>query len=252
MQSQLIDKTKQDIRRCFNKAALTYDNHNVMQQQTGTALITLLQKHCHQPQKIIDLGCGSGSVTEHLARQFKYELFHALDISEQLLFKARERLFAYSVDVYEGDFDYLREPNILFDLAFSNMALQWSSSLGKTLASIHNNLASGGILAFSMPLHGTFAELNQFAKNNFYEADTVIAMLAKNHFVTLEYSVEPVSFSFDSLYSALKTLKAVGANHVFNKPHNALRGRSFLHDLTQADENFVFTYVTGYFIARKK
>ena len=61
-----LDEKKIALR--FNKAAKTYDQVAVLQQQVGKALLERLQGIRCQPQTILDLGCGTGYIESFLKK----------------------------------------------------------------------------------------------------------------------------------------------------------------------------------------
>lgn len=246
----LLDDHKQKIRQCFNKAAPTYDQYCHAQKHIGKTLIHRLIHYKGSADNIIDLGCGSGIVTEQLALNLSYKLFYAIDMADQLLAIAHKRLMRYEIKIKEGDFAQFSYANRLFDLAFSNMALQWSTKLDDTLLMIDKNLAKLGFLAMSMPLLGTFSELVSCAKGDFFTAEEVSQLLFRTGFEQIDYFSEVIMVPFDSAISALKAIKALGANYTVKKQHVPLRGKSFLNQFT--DKPFLLSYRIGYFIARTK
>ena len=232
------------IKHCFNKAAATYDEHSDMQQIIGEQLLLQLQLIPHQTTRVIDLGCGTGLTTAKLAKQSQYTHFCAIDIADQLLEKAKQRLSPLAIEVKQMDFQMLVAAN--FDLAFANLTLQWGN-LSKSLASINAALANQGTLAFSIPLHDHFPELMQEGKNSFLEPTCLIQQLKHAHFNCLHFHEEKRVASFESARHALQSIKAVGANYVFQRSHKALRGKNWLQHFTST-----LTYHVGYFIAQKK
>ncbi|OGT38377.1 MAG: hypothetical protein A3F11_00610 [Gammaproteobacteria bacterium RIFCSPHIGHO2_12_FULL_37_14] len=247
---------KTNIIRCFNKAANTYDIHSNIQQQVGCKLIALIDTTQAQPINIIDLGCGSGFITEKLAIKYKYSNFHAIDIADRLLLEAKKRLSAYPIKIDENDFDEFDNNDSLFDLVFSNMALQWSIDLNSTLLRIHKNMSEGGIIAIALPLEGTYSELAVQSRNQFHTESFIANLFDQCGFKKINYSVEYLTAHYDSWMTAIKTVKATGANYVFKKSTNALYSNSYLYKLIKSHQTMSnpvsLTYHIGYFIAMKK
>lgn len=236
-----IDK----IKSCFNKASETYDDYNDIQCHTGMRLIASLKDI--NPTNMIDLGCGTGVITEKLARTLTYDTFNAIDIAEKSLTIANDRLLPFGIKTHLFDFDSIHLFDIKFDLVFANMALQWSPDLENTLRHIASQLTPDGILAFSIPLTHTFQELkNHFSVNEFNDAECIKKLLLKLNF-SLEYSYsENKCVQFDSTLNALKSIKHVGAHATAKSSATSLRGRSSLPSNITS-----LTYHIGYFIARK-
>ena len=71
---------KSKIKECFNKAADTYDANCYIQKIAGKKLMSYLSEYVYKPDNILELGCGTGIVTEILANQYNnYNQFYALD-----------------------------------------------------------------------------------------------------------------------------------------------------------------------------
>lgn len=246
MKNSEHNKLKKNIQRCFNKAASTYDQHCGIQKQIGEKLIDGLIQSSIQPEAIIDLGCGSGLVTEQLANQFNYKHFYAIDMADQLLLKANQRLANRSIAILENDFDFSYTPDMLFDLAFSNMSLHWSLDLEKTFSIIRNNLTENGMLAFSVPIVGTFSEFKAPHKNIFYLPTDIYRLLKNANFNNIEYKTEKFTLNFDSQISAIKSIKYVGANQKLE-----LSKKIFPRHTLLEQKPFSMTYHIAYFIVKK-
>lgn len=242
---------KEQIKKSFNKAKHTYDKHCQLQQLIGKHLIKLIKLHsvrfAEKLPQIIDLGCGTGIVTEILAQQINYQFFYAVDMANFFVLMAKKRLAYLGIEVYEYDFDQL-PPQPAFDIIFANMSLHWSPSLYATLKVIIHALSTQGILAFSIPLPGTFIELQQhLAVNHFLNSAEIIKHLQTCGGHVQMNHVEKITLQFDSTLSALMSIKNVGANYVHKRNQSGLCGKSFLQQFAHKQ----LTYVIGYFIVTR-
>ena len=214
------------IKDCFNKAAATYDFHCQLQLHSGNKLLSMLK----EMDTAIDLGCGTGLITQKI----KCKKLYALDIADKLLAKAKTRLAEHNVTFLEDSFDDFT--GLQVDLAFANMSLQWSNDLNSTLINIAANLKPHGILAFSMPLIGSSKELHtEFSLEH-------INHLLENWSV-IHSSEEKINFIFPSLIDSLRSIKAVGAHYHQTNRFNLISREKIPHNLT---------YNIGYFLARMR
>ncbi|WP_027480630.1 methyltransferase domain-containing protein [Deinococcus pimensis] len=99
------------------------------------------------PRRVIDLGCGSGELTAHLARVFEHAEVTGLDSSPEMLARARE---------HAGERLTFREDRIEdvdgeYDLVLSNAALQWVPNHHALLPRLWTRVAPGGALAVQVP-----------------------------------------------------------------------------------------------------
>jgi malonyl-CoA O-methyltransferase len=215
------------IRDCFNKAAESYDSNCQIQLYSGLKLLNLINK----PEAVaIDLGCGTGIITQYI----KCRKLYALDIADKLLAKARQRLNGKEVIFLEDSFDAFN--GLELDLAFANMSLQWSDDLSRTLANISANLKYNGSLLFSLPLKGGCEEI--YAK---FSMEEVKKLLEDWRFVHI--SQEKVIYHFSSLIDSLKSMKAVGANHYKGRRYRLISRNKRPHQLV---------YNIGYFLVEKR
>ena len=216
------------IKDCFNKAASKYDTHCQLQLTTGEKLLSLTPP----ADNIIDLGCGTGITTTKL----KYQQLYALDISEKLLAQAKLKLGNKNIIYLEQSFDDFS--GLELDLAFANMSLQWSADLKSTLSNIKANLRPRGTLAFSLPLTGTFADLN-ISTMSFLSFAQVEQLLFEWQIIYAK--TETISYLFPSLIEALRSIKYVGANYYKNKT-----GKRISRDKSPC----LLKYNIGYFMVK--
>jgi malonyl-CoA O-methyltransferase len=242
-------KINQRIKATFNKANESYDDHCALQKNIGNNLVDYLTQFNYKTSRIIDLGCGTGIVTEHLMNTLTYHDFHAIDFAERMLIKTRGRLASTNIKIYSANFDNLPTFTQKFDLIFSNMALHWSNHLLQTLEMIIKQLSKNGIIAFSVPLPGTLAELQpHFSINSFFPPHLIIETLEKNTCELLLHYQEETILPFNNTLAALRSIKNVGANAATNRGKTHYYGQSDFHKIQLTK----LTYHIGYFIARKR
>ena len=238
------------IKNAFNKSKASYDLHSGLQSHVGDQLIQLLLAVFHKQNlpRIIDLGCGTGTNTQKLLDKIPVRELHAIDIADDLLKIAQQRLQGKNVHVYAHAFDQPFTVDNAFDIAYSNMALHWSVSFDKTIQSLHSQLNKHGIIVFSVPLTGTLSELQpHFSVNSMAQAAEVTQILNQTGFDVLAEQSEVVTLRFPDTLAALRSLKQVGANTSHTVRDNRLSGKSLLRAVNIQQ----LTYNIGYFIARK-
>ena len=100
-------------------------------------------------EKIIDIGCGSGMSTIALANQFPKAQIIGVDLSEQMLEKAKE--LEIEAKWIKRDCSMPLEDLGKFDLVFSNAFLQWLPNQEQFLKQTKRILSEEGILAIQVP-----------------------------------------------------------------------------------------------------
>ncbi|MFX3623904.1 MAG: malonyl-ACP O-methyltransferase BioC [Ectobacillus sp.] len=149
------------LQKRFNKAAVCYDRYANVQKKMGDRLIKQAADACRNnpPASILELGCGTGYVTERLAGLFPEATITAVDFAPAMIEKARKRTGNKDVQFVCSDIEqmvFLRK----FDLIISNATFQWFNNLGGTLQKVTGALEQKGILLFSTFGQQTFQELH--------------------------------------------------------------------------------------------
>lgn len=240
--------TKLRMIHAFSKACDTYDRHACLQRTVADRLIDMLLTVPLSGNHFADMGCGTGATTTSLAKHFPNSVIYGVDLAEKSLRSASPRLADTNYQCLVSDFEtpvFLAET---LDCIFSNMALHWSSTLPRTLTVLLQQLKRGGVLAFSLPVKGTFQEI-QHPGIFFYSCDFL-----ENWFKSYPLSVWTVQEQyvehFYSSISALQSLKLIGANM------SRIRTRAGLWTKQSIDALFpkhpiTLTYKIGYFIVIK-
>jgi trans-aconitate methyltransferase len=104
-------------------------------------------------ERILDLGCGDGQLTERIAASSARVV--GLDVSPQMAAAARSR----GIDVDEGSAESLPYAEDTFDAVFSNAALHWVRDQDAMLAEVRRVLKRGGRFVAEMGGHGNIAAI---------------------------------------------------------------------------------------------
>ncbi len=140
-----MKKPKHRLRHRFERALFTYDRAAVIQAQMATHLTDLLSQTIAPPQKVLEIGVGTGLFTRKFLEQFSPETFVATD----LVRKCKEFLKGLPLYFVVADGE---EPSWIkgpFDLIVANATFQWFLDLRKAFEAYHQLLGPKGILAFS-------------------------------------------------------------------------------------------------------
>ncbi|MBI2707730.1 MAG: methyltransferase [Proteobacteria bacterium] len=233
------------IQRSFEKALYSYDYEAAIQLQASHYLINSLAQVNPSPQKVLDLGCGSGLITRQLCKKLQISFLHINDLSPIFLEKACYHLQEFHPKSILFNFDKPWGYQDLYDLIFSNMAFQWSFNIQGLFKKCYNHLKQSGLLAFSLPLKGSFFELEPHQRISFYSFDYISQSLAKEGFTTLKAYQLLLGRDFKTHLQALKSIKKCGANYV---PHT----RSYrMMERSKLSLPSTLTYAIGIFIVSK-
>jgi trans-aconitate 2-methyltransferase len=117
-------------------------------QRLRPALDLIARIPSENPQTVVDLGCGTGSVTRILRERWPRASITGVDGSPQMLAEARK----LKADLVWEQCDVAAwTPEAAFDLIFSNAALHWLDDHPGLFARLCGKIAAGGVLAVQMP-----------------------------------------------------------------------------------------------------
>ena len=125
--------------------AATYDRLADPMTRWGIAVLRRLPLQGHE--SVLDAGCGSGRVTEHLCRRLPRGMVIALDLSAAMLTEARRRLAPFGERVHFVRADLARAlPLSGVDAAFSTATFHWVRDHDVLFSSLAAVLRPGGPL----------------------------------------------------------------------------------------------------------
>lgn len=129
----------------FSKHAKTYDKHAQLQKAMAERLASLLPEPL--PQRILELGCGTGVFTRHiLARSVGTLILN--DIAPAMLNHLRTRNeIPPNTRIITGNAEHLDFPRV--DMIVANAVFQWFHDPKRTIQHLATALAPGGHLIFS-------------------------------------------------------------------------------------------------------
>jgi len=156
---------KRAARRAFGRAASGYDRHAILQREVGTRLLAHLDPIRIAPQRMLDLGCGTGEQLAALRKRYPGASLIAIDLALPMLVQARQRtpwwrrtLSASAPLLACADAEKLPLPASCAELACSNLMLQWCEAPA-AFAEAARVLRTGGLFLFSTFGPDTLREL---------------------------------------------------------------------------------------------
>ncbi|EEL49452.1 Biotin biosynthesis protein BioC [Bacillus cereus Rock3-44] len=135
--------------------------------------------------RILELGCGTGYLTEQLAVSFPNAEIIAIDFAESMIAVAKTRNHVESVTFRCEDIEHLTLSES-FDVIISSATFQWLNDLQTTVKSLYRYLFEGGLLLFSTFGNQTFQELHTAFQNAKEEKNIQSSSSVGQRFVTRE------------------------------------------------------------------
>lgn len=240
-----MNNKKAAIRRQFNRSAAgLYDTHAHVQPVMADKLAKSLMKRTNAGDSnrlsILEIGCGTGTLTEILMNRCPQSSITALDIAPAMILAAEQRVLSAANHVGSdgrpsSDIHFLladveiwaaNAPASSFDLIVSNACFQWLSQPQQTLNYLHRLLRPGGILAFATFGPGTFCELHAAFEEvyraegmepqrhglSFQSANQWKDSLTKAGFTNIQYERMFLKEEYTSARDFLLSVKSLGAS----------------------------------------
>ncbi len=137
---------KHRIADSFSRAAQTYDAAAELQRQIGHQLLASLADAAPDciPERVLDLGSGTGYFTPLLRQRFAASQLLSLDLAQGMLAYAREHRPDPNAAWLCGDAESLPLASDSLDLIFSSLAIQWCERPERLFAEIARVLRPGG------------------------------------------------------------------------------------------------------------
>ncbi len=144
----------------FNQASQTYDGVAFVQKMSAQKLSRMIVSHAQTQSlhSVLDLGCGTGHMTQALLPHCASSNFTLVDFSSNMLQQAAKK-FENCPNIRYECVDFLTRDFEGYDLVVSNFAFQWADSLKKVVL---NHARGAKILAFTALLAGTFDDWYAF------------------------------------------------------------------------------------------
>ncbi len=110
--------------------------------------------------EILDVGCGTGFVTEEMVRRFGTSRVTGVDPSEGMLERFRAKLtdLGAEVTLVQAGVHDMPVPDGAFDAVVSGMAFHWFPEKPAAIAAMGRRLRPGGVLGILASASGTDAE----------------------------------------------------------------------------------------------
>lgn len=234
-------------RRSFESAAAAYDQAAALQQEVGQRLLQRLDLVKIQPDRILDLGSGTGQCIPDLLARYKKAQVVALDIALPMLWRARKRgRWLRKPRCVCADAERLPFADSSFDLVFSNLMLQWCVELEVVFTELQRVLRPGGLLLFTSfgpdtlhELRGSWQQVDGYSHvNAFADMHDVGDALLRTRFADPVMDVERLTVTYADVWKLMRELKQIGAHNVTVGRPRGLTGKARMQRLVGAYEHY--------------
>lgn len=196
------------IKTRFTKSLSTYDENARIQKKMAERLVTFLDSNSYPD--ILEIGCGTGLLTELLTNRIQFKTYTAIDIvkdCDSYIKKINPEISFCNEDIEE----FINKNTKKYDLIISNAALQWVDNFEEVINNLKQSLNKGGTLLIST-----------FGRENFREIG-IITGTALDYYSPIELEklfpeskidTEIHIIAFNSPKDVLKHLQCTGVNAI--------------------------------------
>ncbi len=242
-----LDKSK--VRKSFDRAAKTYDAAAVLQQEVASRLLERLDYIRIQPNYVLDLGCGTGTITADMLKRYSKAQIISLDLAFNMLKKTQQHgkgWFNKKPYCVCADAEILPLKDDSIDLLVSNLMLQWTDDLETVFNGFKRIISPKGLLMFTTFGPDTLKEIREsWAKvdkmphtSQFTDMHDIGDALLKAGFSDPVMDMEMMTMTYDSVLDVLRDIKNMGASNAVQGREKGLMGKQRLASFKRAYEHF--------------
>ena len=193
------------VKNQFSKYAKEYKNHNIIQQIVAKSLVRELKI---QPKRILELGCGSRQIFNHI--KWEIDFYKAIDFSASM---CELHPKAKNIEVKCFDFDtqeFLDEiKDNSYDIVLSSSALQWSKDLSKIIKYLSFITKEINAVLFTS---NTFKTIQEITNTKSPISDEVSIKGAFSKYFTCEFETIVYKLEFDNKKDLFDYIKKSGVS----------------------------------------
>lgn len=242
---------KKRIIHCFNKSTQTYDAAAEIQMRVAKQLAK--QASAVSAKSILEIGCGTGLLSQLLLTQFPNAEFLLTDIAPNMIEHCQNRFASYEkINTVCIDGEKITVPETI-NLLVSSMTLHWFSNVVQGIANMISQLPSGSYFIFSLLGEGSMQEWHDVCQQHNLPIATpswITVSQLENFFPTMQIKNELIKITHQGCYDFLKTLKNIGATAA-NEYYRPLSAGQLRRVLRQNKDSFTISYHVIYGCYRK-
>jgi malonyl-CoA O-methyltransferase len=227
------------VRTTFNNASKKYNEHALVQKEIATRTNNKLDFINPNEETIIDLGAGTGLLSEKLIRRFPESKVICID-------------FAYnSLKSNKGPIKVCADANNLpiqhnsVDIIISSLMMQWCPNLNNLFEECYRVLKNDGLFLFSTFGPDTLKELkkswsivdNKAHVNTFTDMHDIGDKILNNGFQNPVMEMEMLAVQYDTVIDLLHDIKGIGAQTVTGRS-KSLTGKNKFNAMIEMYESY--------------
>lgn len=205
----------------FSNAVEYYERHARVQKGVADRLIASLEpwRDIIPPGPILEVGCGTGFVTEGIINLYPAREKIITDLSPDMVDYCREKFIkADNVSFSQLDAEALQKDEPEYALTVSGFAAQWFKDPALTMGRLMEATLPGGLLLASFPGSESFPEWKSYCKelglpftgNTLPDTEEIVIKMSAGP-TQVDYYEDTVTQQFDSAGDFFRHLKKIGA-----------------------------------------
>ena len=237
--AQFVDLRQ--VRRNFARAASGYDSAAVLQREVGSRMLERLDYMRIEPQRVLDVGCGTGASLTALHERYPKSQLLGVDLSQAMLQagcgqRSRLRwllpfLRNHQANLTVADAAALPFRNASAGLLWSNLMLHWLDDPQPAFRDMYRVLEVDGLLMFSTFGPDTLKELRACFSDGyvhtqrFADMHDLGDMLLGCGFADPVMDMEVLTLTYANVDDLLRDLRQNGASCAMQTRRQGLMGR---------------------------
>ena len=201
---------KELIKLRFQKNLNTYSQNADIQSKMAKRLLGFLQGE--EYKRILEIGCGSGLLTQLANEKLSFDKYIANDIVDDCEKFIKE--INSSIEFIAGDIEReIKKYENTYDLILSNASFQWIENFPEFIDVLMQRLNTNGVLLFSTFGKENFREILYTQEKQLkYYTVSELKEIFKNYYSKIEEEVHVMAFNHPK--DVLKHIHSTGVNAI--------------------------------------
>lgn len=236
------------VKTQFEKSLKTYNENAIVQKIMAEKLTEKLIGYCNYFENILELGCGSGLLTQEIHNKISFKTFFGNDLSEKS--KSYIQNIIPNAKFYTGNAKKIK-PTQRMDLIISNAMFQWFKDINSVFDK--NILNKGGFLAFSTFSPTNFKEIKELTglSLKYKSIDEIKSALSNDYEILYTEEFEHV-LEFSNPLQLLAHMKNTGVNSISEKQMTFMDIKEFCEKYKEKYPKITLTYSPIIVICQKR
>ena len=239
--------TPLEIAQSFSQSATTYDQVAVLQREIGNRLLERLDIIKMTPQKVVDLGSGTGYFTRLLEKRYRKACIYGVDRAMGMLRFAKQKTPWFTHERFiAGEAAFLPFADQSVDFIFSNLTLHWCIDLKQVFQEIYRVLKPGGFFLFSVMGTDTLQELRDCWRkvddyahvNAFFDMHHIGDLLLQTNWSDPVMDMEYITMHYGDVSGLIDDLRKLGVHNNFAGKRKTLTGKAHFKEMLRYYEAY--------------